>query len=191
MEPLPVKPRVLVVDDHPANLLAHEVLLEKEFSAVLVDSGPKALEACEHSEFDAILLDVRMPVMDGYETAIELRRRERTRYVPIIFTSAVEKIPVEILQATASGATDYIATPTDPAYLKFKVSSYAQMYLRNKSLQHQVDQLSIHMRKLRADIAKASPLDGVLDTQIKHLEKLSEELKRRTRALECPPLAAG
>lgn len=191
VDPLAVKPSVLIVDDHPANLLALEVLLEKQFSTQLADSGRKALDLTERSDFAAVLLDVRMPGMDGFETAVELRRRERTRYTPIIFTSAFDKAPEEILRGMIPGITDYLPTPLDPEFAKFKVATYASLYLRNRVLQDQVDRLSQHMRSLRAEIAKSTPLDEAVDKEIRHLETLSEDLKRRTRELESPPLAPG
>src|SRR6185436_2524289 len=86
-----VKPRVLVVDDRDANRYAFETVLEKEFSVTLAASGKQALELCRREEFAVIVLDVRMPEMDGFETAEALRRNEKTRVTPIIFTSAYEQ----------------------------------------------------------------------------------------------------
>ena len=184
METLPIKPRILIVDDHPANLLAFELVLEEDFSPFLAESGKEALELSERSEFAVILLDIRMPIMDGYEIAIELRRRENTRETPIIFTSAIEKTPAGVLQDVPLGATDYLFTPVDPRFLRFKVATYAQMHLRNRSLRFHLDRIAENMRTLRAGIPKSSPMDSALDDQILELERISETLKRRPEALE-------
>jgi len=71
--PQPLKPRVLVVDDHSANRLAYESILENDFTVALAGSGPEALEMVRREEFAVILLDVRMPGMDGFEVAERLR----------------------------------------------------------------------------------------------------------------------
>lgn len=192
METLPVKPRILVVDDHPANLLAFEIVLEKDFSPYLAESGPQALELAERGDFSVILIDIRMPIMDGYETAIELRKREKTRHTPIIFTSAVESTPAQLLEGGLTvGAIDYLFTPVDPEFLRFKVSFYAQLHLQSKALQFQLDELSVRMRTLRAEIAKEPSFNGSLNRQIRQLEELSDGLKRHSGALESLRLASS
>src|SRR4051812_30772124 len=82
--------KLLLVDDHPENLLALEAILEAPGQElVLARSGDEALRQLLHHDFAAIILDVMMPGMDGFETAAMIRERERSRYTPIIFLTAL------------------------------------------------------------------------------------------------------
>ena len=191
MKPKLLRPKVLVVDDHAANRLAMEVVLERDFTVCLADSGHLALELTEGEDFAVILLDVRMPVMDGYQAAAELRRRDKTRMVPILFTSALEtKIP-EFGQGIQGGATDYVLTPFDPEYLIFKVRTYAEAHLRRQTLETQVDRLNDTLRDLRAELARTTPHDAAVDAQVRNLEASSQRLRQRgeeqTRTQDHPP----
>ncbi|HEX7898021.1 MAG TPA: response regulator [Planctomycetota bacterium] len=183
MDSLPVKPRILIVDDHPANLLAFEVVLEREFSPYLAESGRQALEVSERADFAAILLDVRMPGLDGYETAVELRRREKTRFTPVIFTSAAVETPPSVLRGMSAGVMDFVFTPVDPDFLRFKVAAHVRSYLDTRSIHFQIERVAHRMRSLRSQIARKTPLDDALDEQIRQLEGMSEDLKRRSGGL--------
>src|SRR5690242_10066750 len=91
MTPQPAKPRVLIVDDHPANRMAFRNLLEPLYTIAIASNGMEALLSTEQHDFAVILLDVRMPGMDGFEVAEKLRRAERTRHTPIVFMSAYDR----------------------------------------------------------------------------------------------------
>jgi two-component system response regulator AlgR len=99
---------VLVVDDNAANRRAFESILESDYRVVLAESGWDALDFCRKQEFAVIVLDVRMPGMDGFETAEALRRQERTRLTPIIFTTAFDSYA---LKAFEVNAIDYLLKP--------------------------------------------------------------------------------
>ena len=170
MSPQPPKPRVLVVDDHPANRLAYETVLEAGYTVFLAESGRQALELTAKVEFAVILLDVRMPEMDGYETAIQLRRRDATRHTPIVFTSAIDQSLSHVNRGFVAGATDYIFSPVDPEFLKFKVATYTQMYLRHEALLLQIERLEKYLRSLQAEIGGSFSAD---------LTGILEELKRQ------------
>jgi len=164
------KQRVLIVDDNPANLLAFEVVLEKEFDVQLARSGRQAIELAQREDFAVILLDVRMPEMDGFETATRLRRLERTKHTSIIFTSAVEQSQAHVTRGFSVGATDYLFSPVEPDYLKFKVSVYAEFFARDQALRQQIAQLNDVVASLRAGAKPA-------DTRIRRLEGVIAELK--------------
>ena len=84
--------KILLVDDDARSLMAMESLLAGPGrTVILADSGQEALRQVLRHEFAVILLDVRMPRVDGFETAELIRLREQSRYVPIIFLSAVDK----------------------------------------------------------------------------------------------------
>lgn len=179
MTPQPRKPRVLVVDDHPANRMAYEAVLEHDYTIYLAESGAQALELAQKVEFAVILLDVRMPIMDGFETAVALRKRDTTKFTPIVFTSAVDKSLTHVNQGFVVGATDYLFSPVDPEFLKFKVSTYAQMYLRNEALRLQIHQLNDLLTSLRAEFDRTVPIESSLKARIRQLESVIEELNRQ------------
>src|SRR4051812_44747953 len=88
----PTCPAILIVDDDPRNLLAlEEILKDLRHEVVRADSGKAALRHVLVRDFAVILLDVQMPGMDGYETATTIRGRDRSRAVPIVFVTAVNK----------------------------------------------------------------------------------------------------
>ncbi len=118
---------VLLVDDEPANLLALEVVLE-ELGANLVraDSGEEALRQLQDADFAAILLDVRMPGMDGFEAAKLIRSRPRSRSTPIIFVTA-DGSELSAEEAYAMGAVDFLTKPLMPAIIKAKVAFFIEL----------------------------------------------------------------
>ncbi len=102
---------ILVVDDMPSNLrLLSQTLSEKGYGVRTVTSGPRALESARTSPPDLILLDVRMPDMDGYEVCAHLKEDERTAHIPIIFISALDQVEDKV-QAFQYGGVDYITKP--------------------------------------------------------------------------------
>src|SRR5262245_58482935 len=105
MTPQPDKPRVLIVDDTPANRYAFQSLLEEDYTVYIAGTGRRALELARIEEFAVILLDVRMPEMDGFETAERLRRLDKVRFTPILFTSAYDKTMGQLTRGYVAGAT--------------------------------------------------------------------------------------
>src|SRR5690242_19263318 len=91
MTPQPAKPRILIVDDHPANRLAFTTLLEPNYTVTAAADGQQALELALQEDYAVILLDVRMPMMDGFAVAEVLRKTDRTRQTPIVFMSAFDQ----------------------------------------------------------------------------------------------------
>ena len=86
------KINILLVDDHLNNLLVLEAILESlGQNLVKAQSGEEALECLLKQDFGLILLDIQMPGMDGFETASLIRRREKSRYTPIIFLTAIHR----------------------------------------------------------------------------------------------------
>ncbi|MEU8546325.1 response regulator [Streptomyces roseoverticillatus] len=124
-------PKILIVDDQPDNLLAMRAVLETlDQDLVTVSSGREALKALlDHDDFAVIIMDVQMPEMDGYETCAHIKRRPRTRDVPIIFLTAMGVDPEHSARGYAAGAVDYISKPFDPWALRAKVAVFTSIYL--------------------------------------------------------------
>ena len=126
---------ILLVDDRDANLLALGALLEplghRLFKA---SSGREALKFLLKEECALILLDVQMPDLDGFETATLIRSRERTRYTPIIFVTAVHREESQIIRGYTHGAVDYLVKPIEAEVLLAKVRVFMEQYTREQGL---------------------------------------------------------
>ena len=127
--------RVLLVDDDERNLLAVATVLEDLGEVVLARSGEEALRHLLKGEFAVILLDVYMPVMDGYETAQIIRDREQTKGIPIVFLSAVNKEAEHLLRGYSMGAVDYVFKPVDPIVLRSKVAVFVDLFEKTKEIE--------------------------------------------------------
>jgi PAS domain S-box-containing protein len=127
--------RILVVDDDERNLLALRTVLEDVAEVVLARSGEEALRHLLKDEFAVILLDVYMPMMDGYETAQIIRNREQTKRIPIIFLSAVNKETEHLIRGYSMGAVDYVFKPVEPIVLQSKVAVFVDLYLMRREIQ--------------------------------------------------------
>ena len=132
--------KVLLVDDRRDNLLALEASLQGlPVQTVGADSGEEALKHLLVEDFALILLDAQMPSMDGFETAGHIKRRERTRHVPIIFLTAADRDSHLALRGYAVGAVDYLTKPFDPWVLRAKVSVFVELWTKTQQLQAQTE----------------------------------------------------
>src|SRR5260221_13411992 len=112
MTPTAPKASVLIVDDDQGSLLAmREVLVPLGARLVTARSGEEALRRVLEEDFAAILLDVRMPGIDGFATASMIRERKRSRYTPIIFLTAASDDLASMFKGYLAGAVDYIVKP--------------------------------------------------------------------------------
>jgi PAS domain S-box-containing protein len=129
---------VLIVDDNAGKRLAlRSVLAPSGYRIVEADSGMAALRCLMHEDFAVILLDVRMPVMDGFETAQMIRQREQSELTPIIFITAFTDDAMDDLAGYATGAADFISSPVPTAVLKAKVSVFTNLFQRARLLAEQ------------------------------------------------------
>jgi CheY-like chemotaxis protein len=127
--------KLLLVDDRPENLLALEAILEPlEADLVRAASGEEALRRLLQDEFAAILLDVQMPGMDGFQTAELIKQRERTRHVPILFLTAISKDAEHVFRGYTAGAVDYLMKPFDPLVLRTKVAVFIELWQKTMEL---------------------------------------------------------
>jgi PAS domain S-box-containing protein len=137
----PVK--ILLVDDLPENLFALEVILSTEdYVCVKANSGNDALKILLHEQdFAIILIDVQMPLMDGFETVELIRQIEKLKHVPIIFLTASMDNPAQIFKGYEAGAVDYMIKPLSPEILKAKVAVFVDLYKKTQELLAQAEQL--------------------------------------------------
>ncbi|WP_260726224.1 response regulator [Dactylosporangium roseum] len=143
--------KVLLVDDRRDNLLALEAILQGlPVQPVSAESGEEALKHLLVEDFALILLDAQMPTMDGFETAQHIKRRERTRHVPIIFLTAADRDSHLALRGYAAGAVDYLTKPFDPWVLRAKVSVFVELWTMTQQLAAQSEQVRARDTELRA-----------------------------------------
>src|SRR5215510_12518026 len=149
------KINILLVDDNLANLLSLETVLQApDRNLVRAFSGGEALRYLLNKDAAVILLDVRMPNMDGLETAALIRGRERTRDVPIIFLTAYDSAgKSRVIQGYALGAVDYITKPIDPDALKSKVAVFVELFRKTEQIKQLYADLQRHAAALEQEIA--------------------------------------
>ncbi|KQV36897.1 response regulator [Massilia sp. Root335] len=127
--------KILLVDDQPANLAVLEAILADLGQAlVAVTSGEAALREVLAHDFAVVLLDVRMPTMNGFELAELIREHPRTHSLPIIFLTAGDADEFPLERAYALGAVDYLTKPFNPVVLRAKVAVFIDLYRKNAEL---------------------------------------------------------
>jgi two-component system sensor histidine kinase/response regulator len=145
-------PAVLIVDDNPAKRLGLRAALKPlGYDIVEAGSGVAALRCVTARDFAVILLDVRMPNMDGFETAAHIRKRQQSEMTPIIFITAHAKNEVLNSDLYVEGAVDVIFPPVSPSELRAKVSVFANLFIRAEELAHrarEVEESAAHLRFL-------------------------------------------
>ncbi|MFI6452299.1 two-component system response regulator [Streptosporangium amethystogenes] len=175
---MPDRAKILLVDDREENLIALEAILSSlDLIPVRAKSGEEALKALLGTEFALILLDVRMPGMDGFETAAHIKRRERTRNIPIIFLTVVDSAPDYAFRSYAAGAVDYLTKPFDPWVLRAKVAVFVELYNMNRRM---AEQAAMLRDRLSAELppGEADEQATVLPELSKRLTAVENELAR-------------
>ncbi len=133
---------VLIVDDDPAKLVAlRAVLAPLGENLVEARSGADALRHLLKKDFAAILLDVRMPIMNGFETAEMIRQRPASELTPIIFVTALDQAETDMGRGYELGAVDFVFSPIVPAILRAKVSVFVELYKSQQELKRYRSQL--------------------------------------------------
>src|SRR5438874_4150539 len=159
--------KILLVDDTPENLVSLEAALSGlDEELVLANSGKEALRHLMHDDFAAILLDVRMPEMDGFETAEMIRSRPRSRQIPILFLTGFRN-EEHLFRGYDLGAVDFLFKPVVPEVLRSKVAVFVE--------------LSRGQTKLREQAAAIQKLNEELEKRV--LER-TEELMRSNEELQ-------
>jgi signal transduction histidine kinase len=175
---------ILLVDDRPENLLALEAILEPlTQNLVRANSGSEALKRVLEMEFATILLDVQMPDMNGFEVAEIIKSRERSRTIPIIFLSAINKEEAYVFKGYSMGAVDYVFKPFNPDVLRMKVAVFVDLFIKQREVQRQAELLrNAEKRELELE-HRTSLLEAEARSAAK-LAQMNDELHRRQVALE-------
>ena len=164
---------VLVVDDDSANRMAlMEALSPLGARIVMASSGEEALRRVLEDDFAAILMDVRMPGIDGYTTATLIRERARSRNTPIIFMTAAMEDMSNMFRSYRAGAVDYLAKPVTPEVLRSKLAVFIGLNDMNRMLSAELAERSLSEQRLRASEENLRALAA-------HLESVREEERVR------------
>ena len=178
---------ILLVDDMEDNLIALEAVLGSlNEPLVRARSGEEAMKALLRQRFAVVLLDIRMPGMDGFETAANIKRLDQTKDVPIIFLTGTDADAGYAFRGYATGAADYLTKPFDPWVLRAKVTVFLDLHRKNQQLekmlareQEQFDELSTRLKKIETHMA-ASSLQDVFELRhnVHEMEELLREMRR-------------
>jgi two-component system sensor histidine kinase/response regulator len=169
---------VLMVDDEPANLVALEATLEGlGQTLVRANSGREALRQVLDHDFAVILLDIQMPGLSGIETAAAIRERERSRHIPIIFLTGMDKTAETMFLGYSAGAVDYLIKPIQTDVLLAKVGVFIELAQARLRLHAEVEERT----KTAVEI---SLLNQALEDKNRELEQRSAELQDTVQELE-------
>jgi signal transduction histidine kinase len=171
---------ILLVDDKPERLLTYEVILESlDQNLVRANSGEEAFEKLLTMEFAAILLDVSMPGMDGFETAALVRSQPSFGQTPIVFVTGVHISDLDRLRGYEMGAADYVYVPVVPEILRGKVQVLVQLYLQRRELAR----LNERLAATNDELARAHARLKAENTR--ELQKLNRTLEAANSQLVC------
>lgn len=163
------KANLLLVDDERRNLVAlRELLSGEDRELLLARSGEEALRHALQLDFAVVLLDVRMPGMDGFETARLLRSRERSRLTPIIFLTAAADELESVFRGYEVGAVDYLVKPLVPEVLRSKVAVFVDLHRKSAELAREIGERRLAEQRLRESEERLRALAT-------HLQSVREE----------------
>ncbi|MBF4507706.1 response regulator [Flavobacterium sp. JLP] len=171
--------KILIVDDKKENLLSLQVILaDRGYQFVEATSGKDALRILlKNQDFAIILMDVQMPLMDGFETAELIRQSDKLKHVPIIFLTANMNTTEYIFKGYQSGAVDYMIKPLSPEILQAKVMVFTELFKKNRELQIKEEET----KALNEIILKSN---SELASQYAAIEKHAEELRKKNMELD-------
>lgn len=180
---LPIEPdrddpvRILLVDDNAANLLALEAVLEPlGQELVIARSGREALERLAEQDCALVLMDVHMPVLDGFQTVEAIRRRNELKHLPVMFLTALFRDHESAARGYALGAVDFIMKPFEPEIIRAKVGAFVALYQYNEKLKR-------HQRLLATETAARKAAEASDRTKEEFIAILGHDLRTPLAAI--------
>jgi len=164
--PTPAEPiNILLVDDDRRNLdILDSILARPDYHLVGASTANEALLALVDHDFAVIVLDIRMPVVDGFELAELIKNRKRTQHIPIIFLTAYYQDDKDLAHGYGAGAVDYLSKPVNPLVLRSKVAIFVELYRKTHEL---------------------ARLNQAMETEIEHrLEQIRATLREKETLLK-------
>jgi len=186
--------KILLVDDRTENLYALENILACENRTILkASSGEEALKIAFSDDLSLILLDVQMPVMDGFEVAHLLKQTNRTKKTPILFVTAISKEKKYMLKGYQEGCIDYLFKPLDIDITQAKVNTLLKFYDQQRELEFKNIELSklnqeknyflgVASHDLRNPIGNIISLVNILEDELR--DQLSDDLREMLHMMQ-------
>ncbi|SDU53085.1 response regulator [Desulfobacula phenolica] len=182
------KQKIMIVDDTPANITVLGKALSENYEICVATNGPDAIKIARNQPYpDLILLDIMMPVMDGYEVCRQLKKSVITNEIPIIFVSALGEVEDEAL-GFKLGSVDYITKPIHPEIVRARVRTHLALYDQNRELARKVEERTqevlhtqdviIHSMAVLAEIRDNETGAHIMRTQF-YIKALAEKLMAR------------
>ncbi len=184
------KVNILLVDDQPQRLLSYEAILGSlSENLVKARSGTEALQKLMEADFAAILLDVNMPTMNGFDTAALIHQHPRFEKTPIIFVTAVHVTNIDQLKGYELGAVDYCYVPIVPEVLRGKVQVLVELYRKRRELERANEALALANTTLQAEKnrelelanAELAKTNQALEREIAERKRFEQELQEADR----------
>ncbi|MFF0746600.1 two-component system response regulator [Streptomyces sp. NPDC004111] len=178
---------ILLVDDMEDNLIALEAVLGAlNEPLVRARSGEEAMKALLRQNFAVVLLDVRMPGMDGFETASNIKRLDQTKDIPIIFLTGTEGDSGYAFRGYATGAADFLTKPFDPWVLRAKVNVFLELHRKNRLLERMLNQerqqyglLAAQLAEIEEQVVRDDPDGGSpLRERVARMRETLTEMRR-------------
>ena len=173
-----MQPKILLVDDREDNLLSIEAILAPDgYQFVRAYSGHEALKILLNEfDFAMILMDVKMPVLSGFETAALISEREKLKHIPIIFITANNYGDDNLFKGYRAGGIDYIFKPINPEVLRAKVAVFLDIYKKNALLFEQEQKLTTANSDLEKEIHELKAANHKMELINTNLQKDIAEL---------------
>jgi signal transduction histidine kinase len=183
------KVNILLVDDRPENLFALEAMLDGlGQNLIKANSGEEALKLVLNMDFAVILMDVQMPTIDGFETAVLIKQREKSRHIPIIFLTAIHYSETYVFKGYSLGAVDYLFKPIVPEILFAKVSNFIELHQSRQAIQQQAEYIKYANAELEKQLSQVRLLNQDLTSTQQALREANDlleiRIKERTSQLE-------
>src|SRR5579872_1950441 len=147
---------ILLVDDEPRNLDALEaILVDPSYRLLRAEDADRALRLLLENDVAAIVLDIKMPGVSGFELAKMIKNTKRFRETPIVFLTAYLMDDQDVIAGYGAGAVDYLTKPVNPQILRHKIAVFAELFRKTRELAELNERLESRVAERTAELQKS------------------------------------